>query len=75
MTASAAERWAWLDRRPDGTSFDEVTAAAGIVGFRLPSPGGHAMDLNYQLALYWPLVPRLLQEHDKRHPSWALYSP
>lgn len=70
----AAERWAQLDLQPDGSSFDEVVQAAGITDFRLPSPGGHAMDLNYMLPLYWPLVPRLLQEDDGRH-SRRLYSP
>lgn len=72
---TAAERWAQLDLQPDGSSFDEVVQAAGIVGFRLPPPGGRPMDLNYQLVLYWPLVPRALQEDAHRHPSWALYSP
>lgn len=72
---TAAERWAKLDLEPDGSSFAEVILEAGIVGFRLPSPGGRPMDLNYQLALYWPLVPRPLQEDDLRHPSHALYSP
>ncbi len=58
---TAAGRLAALDATDPMRSFDDCARLAGVEPPIL-EPGDHAIDLLYDLVLYWPDVPPELQE-------------